>query len=58
LGVAAIGLTNLAVSFALALWMALRARGVAFTQSRELATRLWRRFRTAPTSFVSARGLA
>jgi site-specific recombinase len=58
LGVAMIGLTNLTVSFALALWMALRARGVALTQSRELAGRIWHRFRSAPSSFVSARGLA
>jgi site-specific recombinase len=48
LGVALIGLTNLAVSFALALWVALRARDVAFARKRELAGLLWRRVAEAP----------
>lgn len=52
LGVALIGLTNLAVSFSLALWMALRARGIVFTQTRELLRRLWWRFKLQPTSFL------
>lgn len=54
LGVALIGLTNLAVSFALALWVALQARGVVFTQKRELLRCLWGRFRSAPLSFFVA----
>ncbi len=54
LGVAVIGLTNLAVSFSLALWVALKARGVAFTQKRELLRRLWARLRAAPLSFFVA----
>ena len=54
LGVALIGLTNLAVSFALALWVALKARGVVFTQKRELLRCLWWRFRAAPLSFFGA----
>jgi len=54
LGVALIGLTNLAVSFALALWVALKARGVVFTQKRELLRRLWSRLRSAPMSFFVA----
>ncbi len=54
LGVALIGLTNLAVSFTLALWVALKARGVAFSQKRELLRRLWARFRAAPASFFVA----
>jgi site-specific recombinase len=54
LGVALIGLTNLAVSFALALWMALKARGVLFRQKRELLRCLWERFRVAPLSFFVA----
>ena len=53
-GVALIGLTNLAVSFALALWVALKARGVVFTQRRELLRRLWARFRAAPQTFFVA----
>ena len=54
LGVALIGLTNLAVSFVLALWVALKARGVVFTQKRELLYGLWARFRIAPLSFFVA----
>ena len=54
LGVALIGITNLAVSFVLALWVALKARGVVFTQKRELLRRLWARFRVAPLSFFVA----
>jgi len=54
LGVALIGLTNLAVSFVLALWVALKARGVVFTQKRELLESLWARFRIAPLSFFVA----
>ncbi|HEX5801554.1 MAG TPA: preprotein translocase subunit TatB [Azospira sp.] len=53
-GVALIGAVNLAVSFSLALWMALRARSVEFRQSRELLRLLGRRLRTAPRSFVAA----
>jgi len=52
LGVALIGFTNLAVSFALALWMALRARGVEFTQTRELLRRLWLLFKSNPALFL------
>lgn len=55
LGVAAIGLTNLAVSFALALWMALRARGIVFRQTRELLRRIWWRFKLQPSSFLMPR---
>ncbi len=51
LGVALIGLTNLAVSFALALWVALRARDTAFGRTRELMGVLWRRFISAPGRF-------
>jgi site-specific recombinase len=54
LGVALIGLVNLAVSFALALWVALKARGVVFRQKRELLALLWARFRAAPMSFFVA----
>lgn len=54
LGVALIGLTNLAVSFALALWMAQRARGIVFRQWGELLSRLWWRFRISPSVFFVA----
>jgi site-specific recombinase len=55
LGVALIGFTNLAVSFALALWMALKARGIVFTQTRELLRRLARRFWRQPSTFLLPR---
>lgn len=48
LGVALIGAINLAVSFSLALWMALRARGVVFTQTRALLAAVWRHVQTRP----------
>jgi len=54
LGVALIGLANLAVSFALALWVALKARGVVFTQKRALMRRLWARFKATPAAFFVA----
>ncbi len=54
LGVLLIGFINLGVSFALALWMSLRAREVAFTQTRELLSTLWQRLKSDPRSFVSA----
>ncbi len=51
LGVALIGLTNLAVSFSLALWVALRARDAEFGRTRELLGLLVRRFAAAPARF-------
>ena len=54
LGVALIGLVNLGVSFSLALWMALRARDVAFTQTRGLLRALWKRLYANPRSFIAA----
>lgn len=51
LGVALIGLVNLTVSFSLALWMALKARSIVFTQTRELLRRLWIKLRTEPGVF-------
>lgn len=51
LGVALIGLLNLAVSFALALWIALRARQVTFAQSRQLLASLGRRLWRQPRQF-------
>ena len=54
MGVLLIGFVNLSVSFSLALWMALRARDVAFTQTRGLLRTLWQRLKTQPHSFVAA----
>lgn len=50
-GVALIGLTNLAVSFALALWVALRARGVEFRRTGELLGLLGRELVGRPGRF-------
>ncbi len=52
LGVLLIGLTNLFVSFALALRTALRARRLAFSGSQALARAVWQRLREAPLSFI------
>ncbi len=50
-GIALIGVTNLSVSFTLALWVALKARGTDFAGSRGLAGLLLERLRTAPARF-------
>lgn len=50
-GIALIGVTNLTVSFALALWVALKARDTDFAGSRGLVTLLLARMRTAPARF-------
>lgn len=51
LGVALVGLTNLAVSFSLALYVALKSRKVRFDRSGELLALLWKRFLTRPRDF-------
>ncbi|NVE01640.1 site-specific recombinase [Massilia sp. BJB1822] len=50
-GFLGIGTVNLLVSFGLALWVALRARGVRFTHGLQLLQALFRRFRKAPLHF-------
>jgi site-specific recombinase len=45
IGIALIGFINLTISFALALWIALRARDVGFSQTRMLATMLFMRLK-------------
>lgn len=50
-GVAGIGLVNLGVSFALALFVALRARSVTFSQGRQLMRGIGRRLLTHPRDF-------
>ena len=52
LGIAAIGFTNLAVSFALALRTALGARRIRFDHWGTLLSAIWRRFRSAPRDFL------
>jgi site-specific recombinase len=51
LGVALIGMTNLVISFALALWVALRSRKLSFGQTRPLLGQLMRRFFKRPADF-------
>ena len=51
-GFLSIGLVNLAVSFALALWVALRARKVHFKQGMALLQTMGRRFISAPLDFI------
>lgn len=51
LGVLAIGLTNLLVSFYLAMWVGLKARGVNFAQRWQLLSAILRHFRHEPRSF-------
>lgn len=51
LGILLIGLVNLAVSFSLALLVALRSRRVSFGQGGLLSAMLWRRFISAPRDF-------
>ena len=58
IGVALIGVVNLAVSFALALTVALRARNVTFAQGRSLIWLLLKRFSALPRDFfLPPRGL-
>jgi site-specific recombinase len=51
-GIALIGLTNLAVSFSLALWVALRSRGVTDAQVAGVGRMLWQRLVSQPGSFL------
>lgn len=51
LGVLAVGLANLSVSFGLALYVGLKARQVSFAQRRDLARLLWERLRHHPREF-------
>ncbi|AMC35857.1 site-specific recombinase [Janthinobacterium sp. B9-8] len=51
LGVALIGMTNLVISFTLALWVALRSRKLSFRQTRPLLGQLISRFLKRPADF-------
>lgn len=52
-GILLIGTTNLSVSFTLALWVALKARGADITSTRGLAALLLERLRTEPARFFA-----
>jgi site-specific recombinase len=51
LGIGLVGFVNLTVSFALALWVAMRARDAALSQTPALVAILLRRFVSAPRQF-------
>ena len=51
-GLVVTGVLNLGVSFALALAVAMRSRGIALVDRRRLNGALWRRLRQAPRSFL------
>ncbi len=51
LGIGLVGFVNLSVSFVLALWVAMRARDVALSQTSALMGVLLRRFASAPRQF-------
>jgi site-specific recombinase len=50
-GIALVGFTNLSVSFALALWVALKARGADISACQGLAALLLERLRKEPARF-------
>lgn len=52
LGIVAIGCLNFGVSFLIALFIALRARGISFRGLNKLAAAFFREFRTSPTKFL------
>jgi hypothetical protein len=51
LGIALIGAINLAVSFSLALWTALKSRGIDSDPFLEILQALWRKFLDEPLAF-------
>ncbi|HXB71987.1 MAG TPA: hypothetical protein VNY05_27370 [Candidatus Acidoferrales bacterium] len=51
-GLLATGLLNFSVSFALGLWLALRARNVDTRGRRKLIVALWNEFRRHPARFL------
>ena len=52
IGIMLIGFINLTVSFSLALWVALRARGVGFSQTRMLVSLLFTRLKADWRQFI------
>src|SRR5580658_4402601 len=52
LGLAATGLLNFSVSFALGLWLAIRARNLDTSGRRKLLSALWREFWRRPAQFL------
>ena len=52
LGLLATGLLNVSVSFALGMWLALRARNLGTAGRRKLVVALWNEFRRHPSHFL------
>ena len=51
-GILSIGFINLTVSFALAMWVAMRGRGLESEERRMILLALWSRLRQQPLAFV------
>ena len=56
IGILAIGFTNLTVSFALAMWVAMRGRGIEPDERRTILRALWLRLRQHPLAFIYPTG--
>jgi site-specific recombinase len=52
LGIASVGFLNVAVSFGLAMWVAIGARDVAASERQAIYQALWQRFCRNPLSFL------
>jgi site-specific recombinase len=52
LGILLIGITNLVVSFYLAIWVGLKSRGITFAQRRQFLAAVWARMRQRPRQFL------
>lgn len=55
-GILSIGFINLTVSFALAMWVAMRGRGIEPDERRTILQALWLRLRQQPLTFVFPTG--
>jgi len=58
LGIAGIGFMNVAVSFSLAMWVAIRARDIQAPERHAMYGALWQRMRQQPLSFILPVGAA
>lgn len=58
LGIAGIGFMNVAISFSLAMWVAIRARDIQSPERHAIYGALWLRLRQQPLSFILPVGVA
>lgn len=58
MGIAGIGFMNVAVSFSLAIWVAIRARDIQAPERYAIYGSLWQRLRQQPLSFILPVGVA